>query len=80
MVKADDLPKPTATHTINLSDIQASQNLQNARLNSDLGKYNVLDNSCLSNAADVLREGGADIPKGGRPLMEWAKSIFGGSS
>jgi hypothetical protein len=80
MVNANGLPQPTATYTFELSDIQSSQILQNSRMNSNLGKYNVLNNSCLSNAADILREGGADIPKEGRALMEWAKSIFGSSN
>ena len=79
MVKANGLPQPTATYTVELYDIQAAQNLQTARINADQGKCNILNNSCLSNAGDILREGGADIPKEGRALMEWAKTIFGSS-
>ena len=76
MDHATGLPKPTSTYTVELADIDAAQRLQKSRLGAELGTYNIRKNSCLTNACDVLREGGADIPGSGKELIEWTQNVF----
>ena len=68
---------PTASVEFLLSDVGAAQELQLARLGADLGDYNRLSNSCLTNARDILNAGGASLPTSNLRLGIWAKTTFG---
>jgi hypothetical protein len=47
-----------------LPDADAATAYQNSQLGKDLGPYNERTNSCVDHVANVLRSGGADVPKG----------------
>jgi hypothetical protein len=75
MTYAQGLPNPTKTIDLDLPDVSAAQKLQVERMGVNLGPYNPRTNSCLTNAADVLRSGGADIPSSNVKLRVWLKSL-----
>lgn len=54
-----------------LTSVSDAQALQQARINANLGKYNLITNNCLTNAADIAREGGGDVPTS--DLRLWVK-------
>jgi hypothetical protein len=74
MTHAEGLPSPTKSIDLDLPDVNAAQKLQIERMGPDLGPYNPRSNSCLTNAADVLRAGKADIPSSNVKLRVWLKS------
>ena len=75
MEPARGLPTPTRSIPLELPDVTAAQKVQAERLGVNLGPYNPRSNSCLTNAADVLRFGGADIPSSNVKLRVWLKSL-----
>ncbi|HEX9063248.1 MAG TPA: RHS repeat-associated core domain-containing protein [Clostridia bacterium] len=70
------LPEPTESLEFDLNDINTAQALQKARIKNPLGRYDGINNSCLTNACDILRAGGANIPENGLGLVRWARKIF----
>ncbi len=75
MTYAQGLPNPTKTIDFHLPDVSAAQKLQVERMGVNLGPYNPRTNSCLTNAADVLRAGRADIPNNNVQLRVWLKTL-----
>jgi RHS repeat-associated protein len=75
MTHAQGLPSPTKSIDLDLPDVSAAQKLQIERIGENLGPYNPRTNSCLTNAADVLRAGKADIPSSNVKLRLWLKSL-----
>lgn len=78
MFPVEDLPAPTATIEVPLSDLGAAQQLQNSRIGADLGTYNIRNNSCLTNAGDILRAGGCNVPASNAAFRAWVKQQLGG--
>lgn len=76
VVAAEGLPHPTKTIEFPLKDVEAAQALQRSRIGAELGRYHVARNSCLSQACDVLRAGGVQLPEGVE-LIRWARQMFG---
>jgi len=80
MVHTTDLPSPTLSHTFEVPNIVKAQKTQKSMVGSNLGIYDYRNNSCLTNAADVLRAGGTDIPASNVQLRKFIKEIFGGGN
>ncbi len=68
---ADYPPSKPVVHevTIDLKDAKSAHEYQKAMEWKELGPYDKKNNSCVTHVCNVLREGGADIPK--TPLGEF---------
>ena len=77
MSSVEGFLEPTASIPFSLSDVSAAQQMQISRINAELGPYNKLSNSCLTNARDILNAGGANLHSSNLRLGIWAKSTFG---
>lgn len=49
---------PVHTAEIPLPNAQAAINKQKSLINEELGRYDTIDNSCLSHVCDIIEEGG----------------------
>jgi hypothetical protein len=76
MAPIENVPAPIASMSFPLSDVGAAQQLQISRIGVELGAYDQLNNSCLSNARDILNAGGANLPGTNLRLVIWAAKIF----
>ena len=56
--KVHSTGNPVNTKVIEISDATSAMNYQKSLINKELGSYDVLNNSCLSHAVDVLEQGG----------------------
>lgn len=61
--KEGGLSQPTKTVVVDLPNAKKAQIYQNSNIGKDTGIYNSKNNSCLTQACDVLRAGGIDAPK-----------------
>lgn len=64
---------PDFSVPVRLPMTSAAQAEQIRRVGASLGPYCPRNNSCLTNAADVLRAGGADIPSSNVALRKWVR-------
>jgi len=63
------------TAEVPLQSANAAIAYQQSKLGTNLGKYDERTNSCVDHVANVLRAGGADVPKGPLGQMRFLSKL-----
>jgi RHS repeat-associated protein len=61
--------------TVDIPDAEAAHIFQKSAIDTELGPYNRQTNSCVDHVAEVLRQGGVEVPKSAIGQFKYLKSL-----